>query len=183
MEAYGLKVPEHTAPSHAHAHSLPGHHDLEKTYRTIMEHHPHGPIHHEAPHTVEYHPTVETKPHDFEHTIIHHHDVEVDTEHLPPHHHHVMSQKERDLRPHFIHPVDHDKEREIFEEEWGSDYHHPVTFAPAFHPKAKAPAHEHEEFHFEVEVPHKHEDTHIHEIYEHKQHYPTHTTHPVAPHV
>ena len=105
MEAYGLKSTKHTAPTRAHARVAPGHHDLEKTYRTIMEHNPHGSIHHEVPHTVQYHPTVE-------HTVIHHHDVEVDTphEHLPPHHH-VVPQIERDLRPHFIHPMDHDKER------------------------------------------------------------------------
>ena len=42
MEAYGLSSPHHTVPAHAHAdphahaHIVPGHHDLEKTYRTIM---------------------------------------------------------------------------------------------------------------------------------------------------
>ena len=42
-----------------------------------------------------------------------------------------MTQTERDLRPHFIQPIDHDQERRIFEEEWGTDHHHhQVQFAP-----------------------------------------------------
>ena len=36
MEAYGLSAPHHATPSHPHAHVVPGHHDLEKTYHTIM---------------------------------------------------------------------------------------------------------------------------------------------------
>ena len=85
-----------------------------------------------------------------------------------------MTQTERDLSPHFIHPIDHDKEREIFEEEWGTDYHHPVTFAPAFHPKAKDPlTHAHP-------IHEEHQDQHVyeaHQIYSHP------VQHHVAPQV
>jgi hypothetical protein len=45
-----------------------------------------------------------------------------------------MPQTERDLRPHFIQPIDHDEERQIFEKEWGTDHHHhQVQFAPSYH--------------------------------------------------
>ncbi len=54
VEQYSIKATPHHDVHSPHTHVVPGHQDLEKTYRTIMEHHPHGPIHHDTPHTVEF---------------------------------------------------------------------------------------------------------------------------------
>ena len=135
---YDFGILEHHGVDIPHQHIVPTQHDLEKTYHEVMAHHPHGPMHSDP-----------TKLMGLGHPQ-HHEDLQ--HVHMAPHHHHHMTQMEHDLSPHYIHH-DLDAERELFEKEWATGHHMPITFAPAIKPTPVAHHPAHGQEHHQTEAP------------------------------